>query len=131
MDPTFWSLCLCWNLLQRQWYVSRIKYRLRSSSAAGISNVILFITTRHSFIKQVAKERGTRIRVTTQRITIRDDSGTDCVELDDIKTDSPSLSPTMAKSPYCTSFEDTGSFMGGLKEKVSFVSQHKNNDTTE
>ena len=90
-----------------------------------MTNVILFITTRHSFIKQVANGCATRVRVTTQRITIREDSGPDCVELDDIKSDASGRSPNMSKSPYFASFEDAGNYMEGMEEKVSATGQYQ------
>lgn len=61
----------------------------------GVSNSILFIVTRHSFLKKVT-QTATRIHVTTQRITVREDGGGKDVEL------APIQSPTSpsTKSPY-------------------------------
>ncbi|KIJ39908.1 hypothetical protein M422DRAFT_210174 [Sphaerobolus stellatus SS14] len=56
-------------------------------SASGLTNTLLFILTRHSLIRQVAEIKGTRIHITTQRITIRDEpSG---MELNEIEATSP------------------------------------------
>jgi hypothetical protein len=83
----------------------------------GVSNVTLFITTRHSFIRQVARDRGTRIRVTTERETVREGSAR-CLELDEIATNVSSPSLATPKSPYFPSFEGVKVDMGGMKEKT-------------
>lgn len=76
--------------------------------------MILFITTRHSFIKQVARNHGgTRVLVTTQRVTVREDSG---IELGYIKTDSPGPSPTTPVSTTCLTSFDPESYVSISKE---------------
>lgn len=45
------------------------KVRFFFTSCAGTSNTILFIVTRHTLIKQVARYRGPRIHVSTERVT--------------------------------------------------------------
>ncbi|KAF8503204.1 hypothetical protein JB92DRAFT_810083 [Gautieria morchelliformis] len=84
---------------------------------SGVSNVILFITTRHSFIKRVAKDGGTRILVTTHRGTVRDDSAP-CPELDEIATNISGHSLATPISPCFPSFEGVNIHVEGIKEKT-------------
>jgi hypothetical protein len=110
-------------------YSLLIIYTVWLCSLSGVSNVILFITTRHSFIKQIAMNRGgTRVLVTTQRVTVRDESG---IELDGVKTDSSLHSPITPKSSYIASFDGSGNFIGGTKEQVSVTSQEQDNNDLE
>ncbi|GJJ06064.1 hypothetical protein Clacol_000252 [Clathrus columnatus] len=64
-------------------------------AGSGVTNSILFIVTRHSFLKKVA-QTATRIHVTTQRITVREDGTGNDVELAPMQ--SP-ITPT-TKSPF-------------------------------
>ncbi|KAF8504245.1 hypothetical protein BU17DRAFT_58222, partial [Hysterangium stoloniferum] len=82
-------------------------------SGSGFTNAILFIFTRHSFIRKVAKSHGTRIHVTTQRITVGED-GVD-VELSNIGT--AGTSPATLKSPYFLNNDSDSPFPGEPTEK--------------
>ena len=52
----------------------------------GLTNVLLFIATRHSFIQQVAGIRP-RVHVVTQQVTVREDAhGTQTIHMHDLST---------------------------------------------
>ncbi|KAF8602763.1 hypothetical protein BDV93DRAFT_557237 [Ceratobasidium sp. AG-I] len=53
-------------------------------TCSGLTNVLLFIATRHSFIQQVANIRP-RVHVVTQQVTVREDAhGTQTIHLHDL-----------------------------------------------
>ncbi|KAF8602742.1 hypothetical protein BDV93DRAFT_494384 [Ceratobasidium sp. AG-I] len=55
-------------------------------SSSGLTNVLLFIATRHSFIQQVASIRP-RVHVVTQQVTVLEDAhGTQTIHLHDLST---------------------------------------------
>ncbi|KAF8589418.1 hypothetical protein K439DRAFT_1658006 [Ramaria rubella] len=69
--------------------------------SSGITNTILFVTTRKNFIVQTAKGPAARIHVTTHQVTIRDDlsfNGRE-IELNSMKLDNSPSSPRNIKDP--------------------------------
>ena len=65
----------------------------------------------------VAREHRTRVYFTMQCIPIHNVSSTDCIEMDDIETDSPSHPSILSKIPCFTGFEDSGNYMGTRQAK--------------
>lgn len=94
--------------------------------------MILFLTTRHSFIRKVALSRGgPQVLVTTQRVTVREETGLNYVELDGIKSEASIHTPPITPKSYLASFEDSGVYMGGIKEEASEVGNVQKNSETE
>ncbi|KAF8577739.1 hypothetical protein K439DRAFT_1621845 [Ramaria rubella] len=96
-------------------------------ASSGVSNCVLFITTRHTFIKQIARTRGTRVHITT-RITVHDDTATNAVEMYDLEE---GFSPATQKSPYYTTCNiDSPGFYPNSEEKVEIIPEGHNENLT-
>ncbi|KAF8509978.1 hypothetical protein JB92DRAFT_2943073 [Gautieria morchelliformis] len=102
-------------------------------ASSGLSNVILFLTTRKSFITQTNKAPLAGVRVTTQQVTIRDHSTSidRGIELSPSKFSRTHLvSPTTERSPVILYNGPSRHDFDGHKEKVLIIDHgHKVEDT--